>query len=118
MSDNQWQLYRESPQFKVVHGKKVNPIRSIAPERPQRRITNMIGRHIDVDSLLHPLSRVEPDIHVILHSRPNGENCFQYEDASEKGEIHFLAKQVVHESGNNPNFVADAPADRLIPASE
>jgi len=56
----------------------------------------VVGRQVNVDSLLHPFACVEPDGHVVNHSCPNGQDCLKYEEASEKRDVCFLVKQIVH----------------------
>jgi hypothetical protein len=50
---------------------------------------------VDVDSLLHPLARVKPDVHVILHACPHGKYCFENEEADEEGNVGFLVEEAV-----------------------
>lgn len=74
----------------------------------------MVGRQVNVDSLLHPFACVEPDGHVVNHSCPNGQDCLKYEEASEKRDVCFLVKQIVHGSVYCPETFVFTDSSRLL----
>jgi hypothetical protein len=56
----------------------------------------MVVRHVNVDSVIHPYSRLEPDVHVVLLFRPHRKKSFSYEECSDEQDEKnsFIFKRV------------------------
>ena len=69
----------------------------------------MVVRHVNVDSAIHPTSRLEPDVHVVLVSSPHSKKSFNYEEPSDKQD---KKNSLVFKRVNQTQF--STPASQLL----